>query len=153
MVIMAARQEQREAVLRFKGGLEDLTFNSKPLIDDLTRAAEVSKSQAGEIVEIIESRILQVDRALVKFGWKMSSSSRHLYCVYIDYQVVYAILCIVDMFYMTCDLKGVIYDRRRCSPFDSELYHLDLYCFFCIFYCNNNETIKNVGEQQSTNKE
>lgn len=134
MVNMAARREQREAVLRFKGGLEDLTFNSKPLIDDLTRAAEVSKSQAAEIVEIIESRILQVDRALEESGVKMSSSSRHLYCVYIDYQVVYAILCIVDMFYMTCDFKGVLYDRQRCSPFDSELYCIVIFAF-CVCTC------------------
>ena len=150
MVNMAARREQREDVLRFKGGLEDLTFNSKPLIDDLTRAAEASKSQAAEIVEIIESRILQVDRALAESGWKMSSCSRHLYCVYIDYQVVYAILCIVDMFHITCDLKGVMYDRQRCSPFDSELYR-DFY-FLCTFYCNINETIKNVSEQKRKKK-
>ena len=62
MVNMAARitEDQRRAVQRFQEALEDLTFNSKPLIDDLTRAAEASKAQAPQIVEIIESRLMQV---------------------------------------------------------------------------------------------
>ena len=67
MVNMAAGkarepEDQRRALQRFKEALEDLTFNSKPLIDDLTRAADVSKAQAAKIVEIIESRLMQVDR-------------------------------------------------------------------------------------------
>lgn len=66
MVNMAtgnAEEDQRRALQRFKEALEDLTFNSKPLIDDLTRAADASKAQAPRIVEIIESRLKQVDRA------------------------------------------------------------------------------------------
>lgn len=67
MVNMAAgkareREDQQRALQRFKEALEDLTFNSKPLIDDLTRAADTSKAQASRIVEIIESRLMQVDR-------------------------------------------------------------------------------------------
>lgn len=60
-MVNMARPDQRRALRRFKEALEDLTFNSKPLIDDLTRAAEASKPQAAEIVEIIESRLMQVD--------------------------------------------------------------------------------------------
>ena len=67
MVNMAAgkareREDQQRALQRFKEALEDLTFNSKPLIDDLTRAANSSEAQAPRIVEIIESRLMQVDR-------------------------------------------------------------------------------------------
>ena len=67
MVNMAAgkareREDQQRALQRFKEALEDLTFNSKPLIDDLTRAADSSEAQAPKIVEIIESRLMQVDR-------------------------------------------------------------------------------------------
>lgn len=67
MVNMAAgrareSEDQQRALQRFKEALEDLTFNSKPLIDDLTRAADASKAQAPKIVEIIESRLMQVDR-------------------------------------------------------------------------------------------
>ena len=67
MVNMAAgkareREDQQRALQRFKEALEDLTFNSKPLIDDLTRAADSSEAQAPRIVEIIESRLMQVDR-------------------------------------------------------------------------------------------
>ena len=56
-------QHKARALQRFQEALEDLTFNSKPLIDDLTRAADASKAQAPRIVEIIESRLMQVDRA------------------------------------------------------------------------------------------
>ena len=112
-MVNMARQEQRAALQRFKDGLEDLTFNSRPLIEDLTRAAEASKSQAAQIVEIIESRILQVDRALEVSGSKIISCSNH-YCVYICCQFLsmFSIpLYFVDMFrfHITCDLKGVVY--------------------------------------------
>lgn len=60
MVIMA-RQDPPKAVRGFQEALGELTFNSKPLIDDLTRAAAENKSHAPKIVEIIESRLIQVD--------------------------------------------------------------------------------------------
>ena len=63
MVNMAGEEDRRRALQRFQEALEDLTFNSKPLIDDLTRAADTNKAQAPRIVEIIESRLMQVDRA------------------------------------------------------------------------------------------
>ena len=58
-----AKDDQRRALQRFQEALEDLTFNSKPLIDDLTRAAESCKAHAPKIVEIIESRLMQVDES------------------------------------------------------------------------------------------
>ena len=45
---------------RYKESLEDLTFNSKPLIDDLTRAAGQLQAEGDQIIEIIRSRIIQV---------------------------------------------------------------------------------------------
>lgn len=49
------------AILRdFEQALEDLTFNSKPLINDLTMAAEKYKPIANRIVEKIEARLMEV---------------------------------------------------------------------------------------------
>ena len=49
------------AILRdFESALEDLTFNSKPLINDLTMAAEKYKPIANNIVKMIEQRVLEV---------------------------------------------------------------------------------------------
>ena len=44
----------------FEKALEDLTFNSKPLINDLTMAAEKYKPIAKSIVKKIEERVLEV---------------------------------------------------------------------------------------------
>ena len=62
MAASSIPSEKKKALLRFKQSLEDLTFNSKPLIDDLTRAADSYKMFAAQIVEMIESRIMQVAR-------------------------------------------------------------------------------------------
>ena len=54
--------DMKNALARYKQSLEDLTFNSKPLIDDLTRAAGACQPVANQIVELIESRIFKVAR-------------------------------------------------------------------------------------------
>lgn len=48
------------ALVRYKKSLEDLTFNSKPLIDDLTRSAGMLEPQG--VVQTIEARIMKVAR-------------------------------------------------------------------------------------------
>ena len=40
--------------------LEDLTFNSKPIINMLTMLADKHRPLAGQIVELIESRFFKV---------------------------------------------------------------------------------------------
>lgn len=58
---MASEQEKADAILRdYELALEDLTFNSKPLINDLTMAADKYKPIAPKIVEKIEARLLEV---------------------------------------------------------------------------------------------
>ena len=59
--VKMARRDKQEAVRQFEEALEDLTFNSKPLIDHLTRVAGSGESQAAKIVEKLESRLMQVD--------------------------------------------------------------------------------------------
>ena len=55
----------REAsLLNFEKSLENLTFNSKPLIDDLTRTAGQLEREGKRVVEIIEARIQKVDGQL-----------------------------------------------------------------------------------------
>jgi len=60
--VMASSNDPKvAAILRdFEQALEDLTFNSKPLINDLTMAAEKYKPIANRIVEKIEARLMEV---------------------------------------------------------------------------------------------
>ena len=58
--IMPLPRDVEAALARYKRSLEDLTFNSKPLIDDLTRAAGQLEPKGDQIVEVIQSRIMQV---------------------------------------------------------------------------------------------
>ncbi len=44
----------------YASSLEDLTFNSKPLINVLTMLAEENSQHAAEIVKLIEKRIYEV---------------------------------------------------------------------------------------------
>ena len=101
-----ARQDQQKALHRFRESLENLTFNSKPLIDDLTRAAEACKSQAPEIVEIIESRIMQVARgsAVKIISIVVDSLFCMLHCQL--YNLCFALYFTVFLG-VSCDLKGV----------------------------------------------
>lgn len=103
-----ARQEQQKSLQRFQEGLEDLTFNSKPLIDDLTRAAGVSKSEAPKIVEMIESRIMQVARAS---GVKILSSVVDISCILhflrMSFCVLYCLFYCYFLFGVTCDFNSV----------------------------------------------
>ena len=54
------KKDVKSALARYKQSLEDLTFNSKPLIDDLTRAAGQLEAEGDQIVELIQSRIMKV---------------------------------------------------------------------------------------------
>lgn len=50
-----------ESVLEeYRASLEDLTFNSKPLINMLTVLAEENYSYASDLVKLIESQVYQV---------------------------------------------------------------------------------------------
>lgn len=44
----------------YRASLEDLTFNSKPLINMLTVLAEENFSYASDLVKLIESQVYQV---------------------------------------------------------------------------------------------
>lgn len=44
----------------YASSLEDLTFNSKPLINVLTMLAEENSQHAAEIIKLIEKRIYEV---------------------------------------------------------------------------------------------
>lgn len=54
-----------EGVEEYKTSLEDLTVNSKPLINALTMLAEDNMAHAADIVQAIESRIRKVVRLLI----------------------------------------------------------------------------------------
>ena len=59
---MASEKAKTDAILRdYDLALEDLTFNSKPLINHLTMAADKYKPIASKIVERIEKHVFEVD--------------------------------------------------------------------------------------------
>lgn len=62
---MAERDPQKvSAILQdYSETLEVLTINSKPLINDLTMAADRYKHLAAQIIEKIESRLFEVSTA------------------------------------------------------------------------------------------
>lgn len=55
-VVMATE----DACQEYASSLEDLTFNSKPLINVLTMLAEENRQHAAEIIKLIEKRIYEV---------------------------------------------------------------------------------------------
>ena len=125
-----ARKNQQTALQRFQESLENLTFNSKPLIDDLTRAADASKSQAPKIVEMIESRIMQVARVS---GVKIISIIVYRFCV-IFYAVVsiYQLCCLLHftVFGVSCDLKGVTNELATPCPGPVPVREMHLFFFY-----------------------
>ena len=50
----------------YSSSLEDLTFNSKPLINMLTMLAEENSQHAPEIIKLIEKRIYEVNELYFK---------------------------------------------------------------------------------------
>ncbi len=59
---MSLPRDVNAALARYRQSLEDLTFNSKPLIDDLTRAAGQLEPRGNQIIEMIRNRIMKVAR-------------------------------------------------------------------------------------------
>lgn len=53
-------EDVKRELASYEKSLEDLTFNSKPLIDDLTRVAGQLEPQGKYVVEIIQARLMKV---------------------------------------------------------------------------------------------
>ena len=68
------------ALLRYGRNLEDLTFNSKPLIDDLTRAAGQLEPKGDKVVGMIQKRIMKVAR---RWNFHHFRASLVLFCFFI----------------------------------------------------------------------
>ena len=64
-----SKEGTEKLLARFEENLDDLTFNSKPLIDFLSRTAAQLKFEGKRVVEIIESRIKKVPSADVMVYW------------------------------------------------------------------------------------
>lgn len=54
------RLENKELATEYDAALDDLTFNSKSIIDNLTVIAQENMSSASDIVTLIENRIANV---------------------------------------------------------------------------------------------
>ncbi len=62
---MAIMDEKSVKLLKdYELSLEDLTFNSKPIINMLTMLADKHRPLAGQIVDLIESRFFKVATTL-----------------------------------------------------------------------------------------
>lgn len=60
MMATLSSRDMEKSLKTFSESLEDLTFNSKPIIDDLTRFANTYRELAPMIVQKMEGRILEV---------------------------------------------------------------------------------------------
>ena len=103
-------REAKDVLKSYESSLEDLTFNSKPIINMLTMTADKYKAQAPEIAELIESRVLKV--ASPRLLWdSVTSSPRSL----VFHAVLY-LLCIlcVDVLVDVCVyiLDPLLYIQR-----------------------------------------
>ena len=58
--IITMDKKSTETLTDYEQSLEDLTFNSKPIINMLTMLAEKHKSLAPQIVDLIETRFFKV---------------------------------------------------------------------------------------------
>jgi len=63
----------------YQKSLEELTFNSKPLIDDLTRTAGSYNAVAEQVVELIKKHIMKVAT------WKRRNCRSHLVLLALAY--------------------------------------------------------------------
>lgn len=57
---MAGQEPPIDSRKAFERSLEGLTFNCKPRIDDLTRAAGQFEAEESHIIGVIETRIMKV---------------------------------------------------------------------------------------------
>lgn len=55
-----ASKEFSNTLTRYQHSLRELTFNSKPLIDDLTRTAGACGPVGGQVVKLIQTHIMKV---------------------------------------------------------------------------------------------
>ena len=98
-------REPKDVLKSYESSLEDLTFNSKPIINMLTMTADKYKEQAPEIVELIESRVLKV--ASPGLLGIRSPSPQSL--------VFHAVLCFLCIFVCWCTCPYVcVYLTRYC---------------------------------------
>lgn len=63
--------EEQSIVEEYASSLEDLTFNSKPLINVLTMLAEENSRYAASVTKLIEERI-----------YKVCTLSRNFYAIF-----------------------------------------------------------------------
>ena len=91
----------------FCASLEDLTFNSKPIIDDLTRFASSYRQFAPQIAQKIEERILEVEWTLLFSYFELNK----VFCTFIMSSVCVRVLrylvnfqCTEEMYWYVCKL-------------------------------------------------
>lgn len=58
--VYALEKMEEEVIQEYRSSLEELTANSKPLINMLTMLAEDNEQYAPEIVKVIETHLQQV---------------------------------------------------------------------------------------------
>ncbi len=104
---MEAAKDFSHALSRYQKSLEELTFNSKPLIDDLTRAAETCKVVAKDVIKLIKKHIMKV-ASWRKKNFKKSSS------------VVYSHFCIHLHNCMVIVMTFISYERKGIAEVEVE---------------------------------
>ena len=70
--------KDKEILKDYETSLEDLTFNSKPIINMLTMLAEKHRRLAPQIVELVQSRFFKVAATPIILGTPSCHSDNHI---------------------------------------------------------------------------
>ena len=109
---------------QYASALDVLTFNSKPIINQLTTMANENKAHATEIVEKIESRIKEVDSHSSTWT-SVSFMFWEFFCVYLCLKMIVSTIC-VEIVIVKSDLKKE--EKKKEYPSFGYLYSCSSRC-------------------------
>lgn len=97
--------KDKEILKDYETSLEDLTFNSKPIINMLTMMAEKHRRLAPQIVELVQSRFFKVAATPVILGTPSCHSDNHiniLYHIYLNVMTIFQKKKKIIVIYFIC---------------------------------------------------
>ena len=130
--------KSKEILKDYESSLEDLTFNSKPIINMLTMLANRHRALASEIVDLVETRFFKV-ATLSDIPWNTQSIllGCRLMCVHI-YICIYFYFCMYVYLNIGICIHACMYvcikTKKKITPHKQFDAHLMGVSFFPLMY-------------------